>query len=98
PPRPSLFPYTTLFRSSPVCRIWCNARLATMAGGLPGLGIVESGVIAAAGGRITYAGPERDLPASLRANAEVVDCEGRWITPGLRSEEHTSELQSRENL
>lgn len=69
--------------TSPVCRIWSNARLATMAEGQPGLGIVEHGAIAAANGRITYAGSERDLPAALLASAELVDCEGRWITPGL---------------
>lgn len=69
--------------TSPVCRIWRNARLATMAEGQPGLGIIEQGAIAAANGLITYAGPERDLPAALLAGAEVVDCEGRWITPGL---------------
>jgi imidazolonepropionase len=63
-------------------RIWRNARLATMAAGLPGLGIVERGAIAASDGRIAYAGPEADLPADLAA-MESVDCEGRWITPGL---------------
>jgi imidazolonepropionase len=60
-------------------RIWRNARLATLAG--DGLGEVEAGVIAAADGRILYAGPAADAPA-LDA-PEVVDCEGRWITPGL---------------
>src|SRR5690606_41723006 len=53
PPRSTLFPYTTLFRS-------CGRR--------PGPGAVA--------GRAT----------------------GRWPGQQLRSEEHTSELQSRENL
>src|SRR5208283_728960 len=35
------------------------------------------------GGRILYAGPEDELPAAWRSTAKVVDCEGRWITPGL---------------
>lgn len=69
--------------TSPECRIWRNARLATMAGDQAGLGIVERGAVAAAGGRIAYAGPQRDLPAELLRNAEVIDCQGRWITPGL---------------
>ncbi|WP_390867504.1 imidazolonepropionase [Prosthecodimorpha staleyi] len=64
-------------------RLWRNARLATMAPGLPGLGIVEAGAVAASGGRIVYAGPEADMPAALREAAETVDCGGRWITPGL---------------
>src|SRR3954470_893352 len=47
-----------------------------------GLGIVEAGAVAARDGRIAYAGPERELPAGLRAS-ETIDCEARWITPGL---------------
>jgi len=62
-------------------RIWRDARLATMAPALPGLGIIERGLIAVREGRIVYAGPE-DAAASLQAE-EVVACEGRWITPGL---------------
>ena len=69
--------------SEPRARVWRNARLATLASGAPGLGIVERGAIAAEGGKITYAGPESELPASLASGAEIVDCEGRWITPGL---------------
>ncbi len=62
-------------------RVWKNARLATMAEGKPGLGIVEKGLIAAHQGRIAYAGPEDGAPA-LDAT-ETIDCAGRWITPGL---------------
>ncbi|WOF45284.1 imidazolonepropionase [Sphingopyxis indica] len=59
--------------------LWRKARLATMAADGPG--IVEAGVVAAQDGRIVYAGPEAGAPA-LDA-AEIVDCDGRWITPGL---------------
>ena len=48
-----------------------------------GLGIVENGAVAARDGRIAYAGPEAELPGDSRNAAEIVDCEGRWITPGL---------------
>jgi imidazolonepropionase len=64
-------------------RLWRNARLATLAENAPGLGIVENGAIAVKDGRIAYAGPEADLPAALRDGAETIECEGRWITPGL---------------
>ncbi|AZO69706.1 MULTISPECIES: imidazolonepropionase [unclassified Mesorhizobium] len=64
-------------------RLWRNARLATMAERAAGLGIVEHGAIAARDGVIVYAGPEADMPAALLQGAEIVDCEGRWITPGL---------------
>lgn len=64
--------------------IWKNARLATMKGAATGagdIGAVDDGVIAAKDGRIVYAGPAVDAPA-LDAR-EIVDCAGRWITPGL---------------
>ncbi len=62
-------------------RIWRDARLASMAAALPGLGVVEDGVIAARGGRIVYAGGAGSAPP-LEAPI-VTDCEGRWVTPGL---------------
>ncbi len=37
-------------------RIWHNARLATVRGDLPDLGVIEGGVIAAREGRIAFAG------------------------------------------
>ena len=63
-------------------RVWGNARLATLKESLPGLGIIEDGAIAVVDGRIAYAGPEAGLPAEF-STAEHIDCEGRWITPGL---------------
>ena len=62
-------------------RLWRNARLATLSADRPGLGLVEPGVVAALGARIAYAGPAAEAPAFDAA--EVIDCEGRWITPGL---------------
>jgi imidazolonepropionase len=62
-------------------RIWRNARLATLAPDQPGLGIIESGLIAACDRRILYAGPEAEAPAFDAP--ERTNCEERWITPGL---------------
>jgi imidazolonepropionase len=62
-------------------RLFFNARLATLAPGRPGLGLIEKGAVAASGGRIVYSGPSSDLPAL--DPVERVDCEGRLITPGL---------------
>ena len=59
-------------------RFWTNANLATMAG--DGLGLVEDGAVACRNGRIVYAGPRAGAPVEF---GEVVDCGGRWITPGL---------------
>ncbi|RWD85673.1 MAG: imidazolonepropionase [Mesorhizobium sp.] len=64
-------------------RLWRNARLATLAEGAAGLGIVEKGAVAARDGLIVYAGAEADMPAGLGRGADTVDCAGRWITPGL---------------
>ncbi|MBA4226079.1 MAG: imidazolonepropionase [Hyphomonas sp.] len=65
----------------PKKRIWTNARLATMSPRLPGLGIVEKGALAAEGERITYAGSADEAPPT--DGHEVIDCEGRWLLPGL---------------
>jgi imidazolonepropionase len=62
-------------------RVWRNARLATLADSLPGLGIVEQGAVAALDGKIIFAGPEAEMPSM--ADTEIIDCEGHWITPGL---------------
>jgi imidazolonepropionase len=63
-------------------RVWRNARLATLVDDTPGLGVVERGAVIAENGRIVFAGLESDMP-SASAGAETVDCEGRWVTPGL---------------
>jgi imidazolonepropionase len=63
--------------------VWLNARLATLAPTQLGLGIIESGAIAAREGRIVFAGPEDELPSGARAAKRLVDCAGRWITPAL---------------
>ncbi|MBC7151091.1 MAG: imidazolonepropionase [Rhizobium sp.] len=69
---PTTTPRTTLLR---------NARLATMASDRQGLGVIFNGAIAIEDGRIAYVGAESDFSAT--AGMQVVDCEGRWITPGL---------------
>lgn len=61
--------------------VWHNARLATLDPARTDLGIVERGLVAARGGRIVHAGEAEGAPAF--AGARRVDCEGRWITPGL---------------
>lgn len=63
--------------------VWTNAHLATLAEGASGLGVIENGAVAAKDGRIVFVGAEADLPADLKAAASIIDCQGRWITPGL---------------
>lgn len=68
--------------SPTVDTLWTHARIATMAADRPGLGVIEDGVVACRDGRIAFVGARADLPAGLTA-ARIVDCGGRWITPGL---------------
>src|SRR3712207_7804929 len=79
PPRSTLFPYTTLFRSVD------DRRLVLGDDDLAGLAHqAQVGVLQL----------EADLLADDRATGE----DGDVLQHGLRSEEHTSELQSRQYL
>src|SRR2546423_6527728 len=82
PPRSTLFPYTTLFRS------WISAAAAATgaAAVLPGRALLATG---SAAGR-AVAGAREAVDAKLKPFplSEV------RLRPGIRSEEHTSELQS----
>ncbi|WP_421937462.1 imidazolonepropionase [Phenylobacterium sp.] len=62
-------------------RVWRHARLALLDPSRSGLGEVSDGVLACGDGRIRFAGSAADAP-NFEA-AETIDCEGRWITPGL---------------
>lgn len=62
-------------------RVWRNARLATLKEGEARLGMIEKGAILTKDGRIVFAGSEADLPDV--SDAEIIDLEGRWVTPGL---------------
>ncbi|SIQ87587.1 imidazolonepropionase [Rhizobium sp. RU20A] len=64
-------------------RIWRNANLITLDPSREGLGLIEDAVLAVSGERIVHVGPDADLPTDFTAQAESVDCGGRWITPGL---------------
>src|SRR3712207_8283946 len=75
PPRSTLFPYTTLFRSSMV-RASSRSRPSTV---LASISPEQASTVP----------PERVWMKSIRRNA--------WSV-GKRSEEHTSELQSRQYL
>ena len=61
--------------------LWRGARLATLADSR-GWGLVERGALLVEGDTIAWAGAESDLPASMRADAEI-DLGGALITPGL---------------
>src|SRR5699024_12031888 len=94
PPSSTLFPYTTLFRSGlrpgeledglPLLR----RLLAPGAGELLGLGELEAGP----------AGHARLRHLRRNVRQRTVGVEGGQVPAPVRSEEHTSELQSRFDL
>src|SRR3712207_9533977 len=94
PPRSTLFPYTTLFRSHDVDLV--AGRNGAVAHGLVDLSHVVDAVV---GGRVDL--HHVDVPAlddGLAVLAHLVELDGRATGAVLRSEEHTSELQSRQYL
>lgn len=58
-----------------------NCTLATMAPGAGDYGLIEHGAISIADGKISWAGPQSELPGA--GNGEEFDLEGRLVTPGL---------------
>src|SRR3712207_7287870 len=79
PPRSTLFPYTTLFRSP--------LRTEDM-----------DGVWASAAANMRTYLLLKERAAAFRADPEVQEALAAARVPELRSEEHTSELQSRQYL
>src|SRR3712207_8021087 len=75
PPRSTLFPYTTLFRSSTSHVCWLDEEAAEIA-----------------------SQPAEDLPAQAGGDDLVYVIYTSGSTGQPRSEEHTSELQSRQYL
>ena len=63
-------------------RLWTDLTLATMVPGGARYGLVENGALAAAGGRIVFAGAAVDLPAEWRDVAPET-LGGRLVTPAL---------------
>src|SRR5260370_36497149 len=94
PPRSTLFPYTTLFRSL-VEGGRGRVDIAGRAGRGPGE-LLGGRVHQAAGGNRLRAGARRDAEIGQLAVAVPVD--EHVLRLVVRSEEHTSELQSHLNL
>src|SRR5690606_42139682 len=90
-PHPQSFPYTTLFRSRGRGGGGVRRARAALAAAALAVGLAACGIPADDEPRAI---PEEQAPSRPDAGGGVPD-EGRTTT---RSEEHTSELQSRENL
>src|SRR2546429_7331704 len=86
PPRSTLFPYTTLFRSSVSCTVSQPATPCTFSNGTVTCNI----------GALAPFSPSKPVGAGVQLVVHVTASRGATITN--RSEEHTSELQSRLHL
>src|SRR5690349_23534201 len=87
PPRSTLFPYTTLFRSGSVVVLWTSASTTT----------TKNAVRTRTTRRISVAQGGSDLDHGVQLRQRPVPL-GQRRRPAVRSEEHTSELQSRRDL
>src|SRR3712207_7042219 len=81
PPRSTLFPYTTLFRSRLSPDVRCGVRMSRHFARVS---------------RCTVRIPEGPLPGAALRGKAISATSAR--NPHIRSEEHTSELQSRQYL
>src|SRR5258708_29499578 len=81
PPRSTLFPYTTLFRSTTVA-------VATS-------GVAVAPALSITGVAVVFAGTRTRRPVLLAAGVATIVLAGGDL---VRSEEHTSELQSPDHL
>ncbi len=61
--------------------ILTNARIATMQDSDVPYGVIESGAVGIADGKIAWIGPESDLPSDV--NCKALSLNGRWLTPAL---------------
>src|SRR5690606_40209515 len=90
PPLSTLFPYTTLFRST----IPLNATLSALQERIEELETPEANQPMEHEGDENLVSSEADVAVSLITGSDG----NQLVFIGVRSEEHTSELQSRENL
>src|SRR2546429_6713444 len=104
PPRSTLFPYTTLFRSQIIClhelfrgEYFCrieDAELFNLAEPIPGPTTEKLALVAKEKNvALVVSIFERRAPGVYHNSCAVLDADGSF-----RSEEHTSELQSRLHL
>jgi len=63
--------------------LWLNVNLATMTEAGSDYGVVKQAALAISDGKIVWLGKEVDLPTYNKSGTEVIDGQGKWLTPGL---------------
>src|SRR5690606_39283827 len=96
-PTPPLFPYTTLFRSRNTRELRGDREVVEVRALTP-LGWVEREASATGLGRRDGSDDHATEPVGVEGRVQWPGCAAVHLHVVRRSEEHTSELQSRENL
>ncbi|NQY87504.1 MAG: imidazolonepropionase [Colwellia sp.] len=63
--------------------LWLNVNLATMTEAGAGYGEVTGAALAISAGKIVWLGKEANLPEYKKSEVDIIDGQGRWLTPGL---------------
>lgn len=63
--------------------LWLNVNLATMTEAGTGYGEVTCAALAINNEKIVWLGKEADLPEYNKSTVEIIDGQGKWLTPGL---------------
>jgi len=63
--------------------LWLNVNLATMKNGSENYGEILDAALAITDGKIVWLGKETNLPVFNKDEIEVIDGQGKWLTPGL---------------
>jgi len=63
--------------------LWTNVHLATMSEGANSYGEIKDAALAISDGKIAWLGNAKDLPEFDHQSVEVIDGQGKWLTPGL---------------
>ena len=63
--------------------LWLNVNVATMNNGGKNYGEIICGALAIANGKIAWVGKEVDLPEYNPSEIDIIDGQGKWLTPGL---------------
>src|SRR5690606_39306374 len=92
PPRSTLFPYTTLFRS------WMTREVVIVSAARTPIGSFGGSLSALSAPQLGAVAIAEALRRAKLDGADIDEVLMGCVLPAGRSEEHTSELQSRENL
>ena len=63
--------------------LWLNVNLATMQNGSKNYGEILDAALAISDGKIVWLGKTADLPVYNKTKIDVIDGQGKWLTPGL---------------